>query len=407
MTLPELKNAIKVYNAYFDELEELFVERSRIVRLLRLAMIQRQHMLVFGPPGTAKTLLCDTAFSGITGAEQFHTELSMFMAEDAVFGPYDVKLMREDGVLAHKVEGMLPEANLARLGEFLDASLPLQRSLLGALNERRFCRGKQRINMPLLTVFCDTNKDPAEFMAKNPYAWAVLDRLLFIASFDYLSCSESIDEMVERFQKGVLTSTKKKLPLELIRRLSELVVMPPTLIKDNLLRLKYAEAAYEYRQQRTESVSGGRLKVILPQISDRRIALASQMLEVGAVLDGRLSARPEDLMLPGEVLGTTEEEHNLWRRIAENKIEEIKEIRSQQLDHAQLVALKAISDQAEDMPEDPKAAAEKLSQLVAQVDAIVPDNSQVEERRDQIVERLEDIRSEVREKALKDWGLEH
>ncbi len=406
MTLSELRAGIKEYNAYFDALNKTLVGREKVVEALRRALIQRQHVLVFGKPGTAKTKLCDVAFSGIAGSHQFHVELSMFMNDDAVFGPYDVKRMRDEGTLVHRTEGMLPEADLARLGEFLDGSMPLLRSLLGALNERRLSRGRQIIDMPLLTVFCDSNKDPADFMGKNPYAWAVLDRLLFITDLDYLQNEGELAEMVRRFQSGATCSVGKSISLELVHRLSDLVVFPPSLVQDDLLYVKYGQAAFEYRQQRRDRTQRDGWKVIFPDISDRRICLASQMMEVGAVLTGRLEARPEDLLLPGDVLGTTPQERALWKEIAQRKIEEIKEEKAQQLDHAQLVAIASILERAEAVDSsDPKTAAADLKVLAEELDGIAPDNDTVSEKKAQAATKLSEVRSAVREQALMEWDL--
>src|SRR3989338_7280882 len=167
-------------------------------------MIQRQHLLAFGKPGTAKTAVCDRAFEGIENAEKFRIELAMSILDDAIFGPYNVKKLREEGILEHNIDGMLPRADLARLGGVLD-----------------------------------TNKDPGEFLAKNAHAWAVLDRLLFMTEVHYLDDPKDITEMVLRFQSGKVGSVTTTIKLEMIHRLSELVVFPPSLIRDQLLFIKF------------------------------------------------------------------------------------------------------------------------------------------------------------------------
>jgi len=116
MSLQELQDAVKLYHQYFDQLESCFVGREDLLRLLKWAMIQRQHILAFGKPGTAKTAVCDRAFEGIENAEKFRIELAMSMLDDAIFGPYNVKKLREEGILEHNIDGMLPRADLARLG---------------------------------------------------------------------------------------------------------------------------------------------------------------------------------------------------------------------------------------------------------------------------------------------------
>src|SRR3989338_8758468 len=123
LSLTQLQNAVDTYNEYFNALRTCFVGREHVIEVLRYAMAQRQHVLIVGPQGTSKTAISDVAFAGITDSEKFHVELSMFMGEDAIFGPYDVKKMREEGKLEHRIEGMLPTANVARIGEVLDGNM--------------------------------------------------------------------------------------------------------------------------------------------------------------------------------------------------------------------------------------------------------------------------------------------
>ncbi|NUM25821.1 MAG: AAA family ATPase [Candidatus Buchananbacteria bacterium] len=378
-----------------------------MLRLLRWAMVQRQHLLVFGDPGTAKTAVCDRVYEGIYDAEKFHIELAMFMGDDAVFGPYDIRKMKEDGILEHRTEGMLPEADLARLGEFLDGSMPLLRSLLSSLNERRLRRGTQIVDMPLVTVFCDTNKHPGEFLKKNSYAWAVLDRLLFITEVKYLETDDELFRMVRSFQNCQGVDVKDRIPLDLIHNLSELVVAPPTLIRDELIMIKYAQAAREYRERRREAIKSNDWKVILPEVSDRRIAIASQMLEVSAVLDGRLYVEPSDLLNVADALGSTPEEHDLWREIAEGKIEEIHAEKMQQLDHAQKVAINSIMEQADrvDLHGDVKLAVGDLKVLQQSLGDVVPENDDVAEFKERAATKVSEMIEQLRQRALAEAGL--
>ena len=407
LTLAELPAAVAIYNRYFDSLMDCFVGREEIVNTLRFAMAQRQHHLIFGPPGTAKTNLCDVAFGGITGAHQFAIELSMYMSEDALYGPYDVRAMREDGVLRHRTEGMLPEADIARIGEFLDGNMALLRSLLGSLHERRMRRGRQIIDMPLLTVYADTNCHPGEFLRKNPYAWAVLDRLLFMSDLNYLQTAEEVSDMLYRFQSGATNHVTEQLPLELIRQISELVVEPPSLIQDRIIFTKLGEAFTEYRIQRAALVQGG-LKVILPEISDRRLCLATQMLEVVAVLAGRLEALPEDMRQCGLVLGTTHEEYSLWNSIADRKSEEARQARELRLQNAQALAIDGILQHAAGIGSGSNTIQvdiETLKALETQLQDTISENDEIEHLKQQAAAKLAEVRRNIQERVLQEAGV--
>jgi len=377
--------AVMAYNQFFDDLKKCFVGRDRVIDNLRFAMVQKQHLLTFGPPGTSKTAIFDVLYSGLTDVNGFHAELSMFMTEDALFGPYNPKKMREEGVLEHNVSGMLPEANVARLGEFLDANMPLLRSTLSALNERRMVRGRQNLSIPLITAYCDTNTNPGTFLERHPEAWAVLDRFLFMAYVDYLSDPDEITEMLLRFQGGNVTNLSGRLSINLINELSRLTLEPPTIIKSELIFRKLAQGMQEYRVQRRAAISGNKITgVILPEISDRRLCWASQVAEVNAILSGREEVVAEDIVALKQVLGTTEAEEKLWSGIAAKLIEEIKEEQKMQLDHAQYIALEGLIKELDQV--DPASAkdiaalkqiGDNLMSLKKQAEIIVPENDQV------------------------------
>lgn len=407
VNLTELKALSSDFNAYFDALSNCFVGRENIIRLLKLAMAQRQHILIFGPPGTAKTALCDVALAGITGAEKFMVELSAYLTEDAFFGPFDAKKMREEGVMEHRTEGMLPRADFARIGEFLDGNMASLRALLSSLNERRLRRGRQIIDMPLLTVYCDTNQDPGVFLQKNGNAWAILDRILYMSYLGYLDTSEEVTEMIKRFQSGATTKAGRTISLDLIHRLSEVIVYPPSLITDQVMLMKLGQAFTEYREQRKDMIKDGKVKVVLPDISDRRICLASDLVEVSAVLDGRIVTVPEDMRLVQYAVGTTPEELELWREIIDRKIEEIAEEKKQRLEAAQSVALEAIDQQIQkiDLDNDTKEVANTLRVLATQLDNIAPDNDGIDERKQALLEKLAEMRSDLQHKVLKEYNL--
>lgn len=404
----DLQLVVDQFNGYFDQFEGMFVNRERSLELMRLAIGMRQHVLTFGPPGTAKTKLCDAVFAGITGARKFETELSMFMADDALFGPYDVKRMRDDGVLLHRVEGMLPEAEFARVGETLDASMPLLRTLLGALNERRFRRGQQIIDMPLMTVYCDTNVPPGEYLRSNPKAFAILDRILFMDQFEYLESEEHISEMVFRFQRGITSQTTRELPLETIKIISDLVIMPPGLITDRRLIEAYGNAVAKYRKARAELSPEEKANFILPMISDRRVNFASQMLELTAVLDGRLEASAKDLPSAGHVLCTSETERNLWNSIAEESASAYEKVRVASINDTQMIALRSIADTlARDVVSetDLTSAAHTWLVLQEQLAQITPDNDVVKEEKERVMRELTQAKAELEKKALGNLGL--
>lgn len=188
---------------------------------------------------------------------------------------------------------MLPTATFARIGAFLDGPPQTLRSLLGAMNERRMMRGIQQMDLPLMTVYGDTNKDPSLYIKRNPDSWAVLDRILFIGQLSFLDTPDDVGAMVRRFQNGTPMSPVRTIDAEIMEQLSQYIVIPQSLITDPTIIDTYAAAACEYREERRKLPDEVKEQFILPDISDRRICIASQMLEAEAVLSGASKRKPK------------------------------------------------------------------------------------------------------------------
>lgn len=399
---------VKHFRDYFKQFEGAFVGRDKSLEFIMYAMAMKEHILVFGPPGTAKTQLSDAVFGGITGAQKFGIELTPFMTDDAVFGPYDVKRMRDEGVLVHRIEGMLPEADYARLGETLDANPALLRSLLGAMHERRFRRGQQELSLPLMSMYCDTNIPPATYLARNPQAEAVIDRILFLDRFDYLESAEELSEMVLRFQRGMVRQATIELPLEYVRLISDIVTRPPGLITDGNLIKAYGAAVAEYRTERDKLDDEKKAQFILPQISDRRVAKASQMLEVSAVLDGRFEAAASDLVKAGIVLCTSAPERELWEKIAAEHADKYEAARVASIEDSQMIALIAMEQQLRQEVlngTDLQLASHAWRVIGEQLEALKPENGHANAKKHELVQLHQQAAEALKQRAVSSFGL--
>src|SRR5207245_9793069 len=98
--------------------------------------------------------------------------LTRFRETNEIFGPFDIRKLK-DGELVTNTEGMMPEASLVFLDEIFNANSAILNSLLTALNERIFRRGKETRKLPALMFIGASNVLP-EDEALN----ALLDRFL-------------------------------------------------------------------------------------------------------------------------------------------------------------------------------------------------------------------------------------
>lgn len=148
------------------------INREEEDKILNLALLTGEHVLLVGPPGTGKTLQADLFFRQLEG-KYFKTSLSKFSTEEAVFGPLNISALRQ-GRYEYCCENTLLDAHYALIDEMFDASDALLRSMLSVLNERQFNRGSFSIRCPLITVVATAN-----YTRISEITMAVVDRFLF------------------------------------------------------------------------------------------------------------------------------------------------------------------------------------------------------------------------------------
>src|SRR5499427_10707029 len=115
-------------------LEQHFLDKQEIIRLLLVSAVAGEHMLLIGPPGTAKSALV-RMFAQLVDARYFEYLLTRFTEPNELFGPVDIKLFRE-GRYTRRTERMLPEAEIVFLDEIFKSNSAILNSLLTLLNER-------------------------------------------------------------------------------------------------------------------------------------------------------------------------------------------------------------------------------------------------------------------------------
>jgi MoxR-like ATPase len=165
-------------NALVSTIDGQLIGRTREASIVTLALIAREHALLVGPPGTAKSLLCRTAAAAITDARYCERLLSPTTAPEAIWGPISIAALRQDRY-EHVTAGYAADAHVLYLDEVGRASPAILDTLLHLLGpERQALIGTQQVKAPLVAAIGSANTWPEDA--------AMLDRWTLRASVQYL-----------------------------------------------------------------------------------------------------------------------------------------------------------------------------------------------------------------------------
>lgn len=252
-------------------LKERFVGRDEVVDLIALAVVAREHLFLYGPPGTAKSALIRNFAQALEGS-YFEYLLTRFSEPNEIFGPIDIARLREGSVVT-VTTGMLPEAEFVFLDELFHANSAILNNLLTVLNERVYRRGAETHRLPLISLFSASNHLPEDDALR-----ALFDRFLLRCPVKNLRR----DAMPALLRAGWGLETALPLQSSLrAEQLSALSVQLPRVDLEPVMEA-YIDTVFKVRD-------------LGVAFSDRRAVKVLKLIAASALLCGRLTANPSDL----------------------------------------------------------------------------------------------------------------
>lgn len=267
-----------------NQLKKDFIGKDDIIDLMLLCTIAREHLLLIGPPGTAKSELIKR-FVLLLGAQKdsgelFEYLLTRFTEPNEIFGPVNIQEF-QGGTFTRNIERALPQARIAFLDEVFKANSAILNALLTILNERFFFNGLEQVNVPLISVYGAANEVP--------------DGDELAALYDRFLVRVRTDNVDEREFRGLLTAGwgmerqriregRRERIVPVFDSIDEL-----TTVYNALEQVDLAPVFDDYRelvrQIRAEGIS----------LSDRRAIKLLKLVAAAALLRGEYTATPTDL----------------------------------------------------------------------------------------------------------------
>lgn len=157
------------FSALEAEMNEILVEREEPIRMAMLGMLTGRPVFLLGPPGIAKSMLCDALTKRIADGKLFDVQLTKSTEPDEIFGPISMAAFQRD-IVRRNIEvtddetgetiSYLPACNVLNIDEIWEGNSVTLKALHKILNEGYYASGAQKIDTDVKLCVAASNIVP-------------------------------------------------------------------------------------------------------------------------------------------------------------------------------------------------------------------------------------------------------
>ena len=357
-----------------------YLERENEIEGILVALLSRQHMLMIGPAGTAKSALSVEIAEIVQGTTYFQWLLTRFSTPEELFGPLSLKDL-EKGVYKRNTISKMPEANLVFLDEIFKANSAILNSLLLLINERVFYNDGTPVKVPLISVIGASNEYPEEGEGLE----ALFDRFLLRFEVEYIADEMNFVSMMKGCDQNQVM---------------------PSMTMEELVQLQYFTDTVTIPDEVYESLSKIRNELrdegIRP--SDRRFKQSLSILQAKALLHQRQFVKVSDIVILENVLWETVDQREVVSAIIRNhSFDIVSQVLYSIQNEATEVFYTTLHDQS---TEAGMEATQKMKTLVADLKKLKNDNQSRKADIDVLLDKVTSMEHEILNKIVEPWYLD-
>lgn len=254
-----------------QELNKIFLERRSVIDGVLAVLLTGGNVVLFGPPGCAKSWMLSQLCTAISGATFFDRLLQPTITPDELLGQPSLRALTKQDELIRNTKRRLPEAHIAFLDEVFRGNATSLNALLRLMNERVF-ENPEPQPVPLLFLCGAANNVPDDSDLN-----AFFDRFVYRPWLRYVRNMSSKRELINRARHNHKPSVTVRLTLDEIRVMqTEAANLPyPDELVEDLIKCQVALEREGFL------------------ISDRKLQQLVKLLQAHARVQGDAQVYPE------------------------------------------------------------------------------------------------------------------